>query len=208
MLKEFHIEICQRALKPHFSSRALKVIIQANLKQDHIRYQLKHPHFHFDSNAFEESYAFIDQQRQIILDSLRSTAEPKISWEAFGRLTHTVQDFYAHSNYVQLWIDANQDRDILSPEQIQPMDSEIINHPNLHSGKVYFLDWLAYVPGFYRLASRFSPKDSHTNMNLDHPGRGSLFPLAMEAAVKCTAFEFKRIADILDPSTLNQFKDC
>ena len=46
------------------------------------------------------------------------------------------------------------------------------------------------VPLLGRLARRYLiPADSHETMNLDHPGRGPLFPFAMAAAVKHTQME-------------------
>jgi hypothetical protein len=207
MLKKYHIEICKRALGSTFSSRALEVIIKANFGQDHIRYQLRHPHFHFDSNAFEASHRYIEQQRWIVLDTLRASGEPLSAWEAFGRLSHTVQDFYAHTNYVRLWIAAHTNGDVPSPPAIGALDPEILQHPDLHSGNVYFWDWLAFIPGFHDLALRLTPKDSHTHMNLDHPGRGVLFPYAFEAAIQRTVLAFEQIAVQLTVTELANFVD-
>ncbi len=159
MLKDYHIEICQRAFGETFSSKALDVIIAANLGQDQIRYQFRHPHFHFDSNAFDTSYAYINEQQQMVWNTLKSRAEIKFAWEAFGRLTHTVQDFYAHSNYVQLWVEQHPSGDYPPPPQVNALDPEILQHSDLHSGNVYFWDWLAFVPGCYSLALRLTPKD-------------------------------------------------
>ena len=211
MLREYHIQICQRALGNTFSARALEVIIAATVGQDHIRYQFKHPHFHFDTNAFEAGDAYIEKQRQIVLETLKPCEGSDNSirqknpttfgrfdispvWEAFGRLTHSVQDFYAHTNYVQLWVESQPNEDVPPPSQIGALDPKILQHPKLHSGTVYLWDWLAFVPGFYALAYRLTPEDSHTHMNLDHPRRGPLFPYAFTAAVKRTTYEFEQIA--------------
>lgn len=207
MFKKYHIEICQRALESIFSSRALEIIIAANIRQDHIRYQVRHPHFHFDANAFEASNNYIEQQRRIVLKTIRTGEEPVLAWEAFGRLSHAVQDFYAHTNYVQLWLDAHSNGDIPLPSQVGALDSQILQHPDLHSGKVYLWDWLAFVPGFYPLALRLTPKDSHTHMNLDHPDRGNLFLYAFEAAIQRTVVEYEQIALQLDINTLVRFTD-
>jgi hypothetical protein len=208
MRKKFHIEICQRALAGDFSPRALAVIIAANLGQDHIRYQVRHPHFHFDSNAFEAGHNYVHQQRQIVMDILHAGKDPKPAWKAFGRMTHTVQDFYAHTNYIQLWVDAHSNGDVPSPDQVGALDPRILRHPDLHSGNVYFWDWLGFVPGFYPLAYRLTPKDSHTHMNLDHPDRGPLFPYAFEAAVKRTVYELAQVVEHLDEPDLAWFTDC
>jgi hypothetical protein len=166
---------------------------------------VKHPHFHFDANAFEASYAYIEEQRQIVLDTLKSERELTSAWKAFGRLTHSVQDFYAHTNYAQLWVDAHPNGSEPSSSQIEVLNPKVLQHPELHSGNVYFWDWLVFVPGFYNLAYRLTPEDSHTHMNLDHPGRGPLFPYAFEAAVKRTVYEYEQIAEKLDESELTLF---
>ena len=212
MLKPYHIEICQRALGSAFSARALNVIIAANVGQDQIRYQFRHPHFHFDSNAFEAGYAYVREQRQIVLDTLKSGMEPTHAWQAFGRLSHSVQDFYAHSNYIQLWVqhavDAHPKGDLPDLAQVGALDPEILHHSELHSGNIYFWDWLAFVPGFYSLAVRLTPEDSHTHMNLDHPNRGPLFPYAIEAAIQRTVFEYEQITDKFDAAEQARFSDC
>ena len=211
MLKKYHIEICQRALEKQFSSRALEAIIAANLGQDQIRYQFRHPHFHFDSNDFEAGYTYINEQRQIVLDTLNSRGVITPAWEAFGRLTHTVQDFYAHTNYAQLWVqhwvESHPNGDVPTPAQVAPLNPQILRHPDLHSGNIYFWDWLAFVPGFYPLAIHLTPEDSHTHMNLDHPDRGHLFLYAIEAAIQRTVFEYQQIAKLLDPAERNRFTD-
>ncbi len=183
------------------------MIIAANFGQDQIRYQIRHPHFHFDSNAFEASYDYVEKQRQMVLDTLATEMDAAPAWQAFGRLIHTVQDFYAHSNYVQLWLDASPQGEALSPDHIGALDPKILRHPNLHSGKIYFWDWVSFIPGFYSLAYRMVPKDSHTHMNLDHPRRGPLFPYAIEAAIQRTAFEFGQITAALNSEMHSRFVD-
>ncbi|MFN2234852.1 MAG: zinc dependent phospholipase C family protein [Anaerolineales bacterium] len=207
MQKIYHLEICKRALADQFSTKALDVIIKANIGQDKIRYQFKHPQFHFDSNAFEASFNYIEEQRQIILEINHSFNKLQASWQAFGRLTHVVQDFYAHSNYIQLWLNTFQFQEKPTPQQVVAMDMDILRDPQLHSGNVYFLDWLAFIPGFYAIAHYLTPTDSHTHMNLDHPNRGMQFSYAIEAAVKRTVFEYNQTTALLDSEKLRLFKD-
>jgi hypothetical protein len=207
VLKDYHIEICQRALSQNLSAKAMEVIIAANIGQDRIRYQFMHPHFHFDANAFESGCAYMTRQREIIRTTLQARKSPKTAWQAFGRLTHAAQDFYAHSNYVQLWLDSYPTENLSSPPQIDALDTNILEHPKLHSGKIYFWDWIAFIPGLYRLGLRMTPEDSHTHMNLDHPDRGPLFPYAIAAAIQRTAYEFKKAAAILTPDELAHFTD-
>jgi hypothetical protein len=207
MRKIYHLEICKRALTNQFSTRALDIIIEANIGQDKIRYQFKHPHFHFDSNAFEASFNYMEEQRRIILAINNSFDKLLASWQAFGRLTHVVQDFYAHSNYIQLWLNTFSHQEKPTPQQVVAMDMKILQNPELHSGNIYFLDWLAFIPGFYAIAYYLTPKDSHTHMNLDHPNRGMKFSYAIEAAVNRTVYEYNQIAALLGSDRLNLFKD-
>ncbi len=103
MLRPFHIEIMHLALDDVFSPRALGKIIDANLHQDRLIAQIGHEEYHFDSNAFDKSYAYMEEQRALTISSLMAN-DMLSAWSAFGRLTHSAQDFYAHSNYIDLWL--------------------------------------------------------------------------------------------------------
>jgi len=50
---KYHIEITRKALSNHFSEKALRTILRANINQDSIKNQINHDHFHFDSNTFK-----------------------------------------------------------------------------------------------------------------------------------------------------------
>src|SRR5512133_1025838 len=103
MLPKIHIDITRQALSERFSTVALGKIIEANVYQDRIAGQIGHDEYHFDNNAFEKSYAYIEEQRALAISSLEANEVPS-AWSAFGRLTHTAQDFYAHTNYIDLWL--------------------------------------------------------------------------------------------------------
>jgi hypothetical protein len=194
MLQTYHQQICQQALEPYFSPKALAVIIAANLGQDALRNQFGHPEYHFDENAFKAGNDYITAQRQIVLETLQTGRDAALAWQAFGRLIHTAQDFYAHSNYIRLWANSQLVGELAEPAQVGALDPEILQHPQLQSGKIYLWDWLAFLPGFYSLACRILPDDSHTHMNLDHPGRGPLFLYALAAAVQRTRYEYEQLA--------------
>jgi hypothetical protein len=202
MLRRFHIEMTHLALEDVFRPRALAKIIAANLYQDRIRGQIGHDEYHFDNNAFETSYAYIEEQRTLTTSSLRKQDAPS-AWAAFGRLTHTAQDFYAHSNFVALWLDSQTDE--ASPSEINPLDSNLINSQDLRSGKFYVLEVLTFIPLLKPLVMRFLPRDSHGWMNLDAPERGPNFPYAFQAAVKRTKIEFERTTRDLPEELLGLF---
>ncbi len=104
MLKTYHRIITMQALSTYFSPLALDRVITANLGQDHwLRGQIGHPEYHFDQNAFLESWDYIEHNRAIVRPALEA-GNALVAQQALGRLTHTAQDFYAHSNYVTLLV--------------------------------------------------------------------------------------------------------
>jgi len=202
MLTQYHIEIMLDALADQFSARALSAITTANIYQDRLRGQFGHDEYHFDNNAFEKSYAYMEEQRALAISSLQKNDAPT-AWFAFGRLTHTAQDFYAHSNYITMWLTRFDysprskaewgGRSHPAPSEVDPVDLTLINTPSLRSGKVYYpLEILYFVRKFRPLSLRLLPRDSHAWMNLDSPEQGFKFHYAMQAAIKRTRIEFDK----------------
>jgi len=192
MLTQYHIEIMLNSLGDRFSARAISAIIYANARQDRLRGQFGHDEYHFDNNAFEKTYAYIEEQRALTASSLKKNNLPS-AWSAFGRLTHTIQDFYAHSNYITLWLARFDGRTPLSPPEIDPVDLTLLNNPDLRSGKVYYpFELLYYVRSTRAFALRWLPHDSHAWMNLDSPEQGFKFDYAMQAATKRTVIEYEK----------------
>jgi len=192
MLTRFHIEIISDALADCFSSRALSAIFKANVNQDRLSGQFGHDEYHFDNNAFEKSYAYIEEQRALIVSSLK-TNNATSAWSAFGRLTHTAQDFYAHSNYITLWLSRFDGGKPPAPTEIDPVDLTLLNSPDLCSSRVYYpLDALYFVRPLRPYVLSRIPRDSHAWMNLDSPEQGFKFDYAMQAAIKRTKIEFDK----------------
>lgn len=205
MKLRYHRSITTQALDKHVSPGALETIIAANLGQDALRYQFGHDHFHCDNNSFSASDAYIRQQRRAVGDALANsetlpappTTVPKAVWRAFGRLTHTAQDFYAHSNYVTLWRERCPDA---RADQIDPLLGELLNDSRLRSGRLYYpLEALSFVPGLQALVVPLLPLDSHARMNKDDSSRPG-FDFAYAAAVKRTELEFQNIIRTLTPA--------
>lgn len=204
MEAKYHIEILERSLGGRVPVDVMQIMTSANLGQDSL-IGLTHLEYHFDANLFAVSQAYVDGQRVL---AQRWWGRPA-GWAAFGRLSHTVADFYAHSNYVRLWlahelglgnladVEAALKADPLaapSLERIPPLDPVFLDHPDLRSGKVYWVrDILALVPAIGDVLVPIMPADSHARMNLDHPGRGPLFPYAIAAAVARTVIEYDRV---------------
>ncbi|NHZ72245.1 MAG: hypothetical protein GWP17_04060 [Aquificales bacterium] len=176
-------------LNKHFNQADLETITRANLRQDWPHGQL-HPEYHFDDSAFAESEAYLNQQRQLTRDSL-SAKNRAASLAALGRLLHIRQDFYAHSNWVNLWVERHGGLLVCSPKDVELCTTPQVE-PDLVSGTASIPRYLLYrIPLLGPFVKRFYfPPDSHEAMNLDHPGQGSLFDYAMAAATKHTQVEF------------------
>lgn len=190
MKTKYHIEITRNALQPYFSPEALGGIIKTNVLQDRIKYQFGHDYIHFDGNAFAKGFAYIASQERIIFDQIKSR-DYLTARKALGRITHSWQDFYSHSNYVKLWLTKAAGG---TPEEINFNDKEIITSANLKSGKNYGLcEFFALIPGISKLITPLMPDDSHAKMNLDSPASGLHFTYAYWAAYKRTCHVHEQI---------------
>ncbi len=204
MNAEYHIAVLTETLGQHFSANALQKIIKANLGQDNGLSQLQ-MHVHFDNCAFAKGRAFVEQQHALITQ----TDNPALMRAAFGRLSHAVQDFYSHSNYVDLWLEANSGLANTRPENINGLDPALLNHPGLISGYFYlWRDIIYYLPIIDRFAKKYLVfPGSHEDMNLDDPGAGPRFPYSLVAAKQRTLAEYERAIQALGPERAARFQD-
>ena len=206
MLIPIHDEMTCKALGSRFSPRALEIILAANRKQDALSGQIGHDEYHFDNNAIDKGNRYIIEQRGLVIASLLSPGVLS-AWIAFGRLIHTTQDFYSHTNYVALWLDQFNGTPP-TPPKIDPVQKNLIQSPSLHSGKLYLpMDLLYFIPFLRKLSLALSPSDSHAKMNLDSPKQGQRFAYAHSAAVKRTVYEFELLEKTLTPEMFSKFTD-
>ena len=199
MKSKYHVEMTRDALQGDFSESALRTIIKANVWQDRPRNQFGHDYIHFDGSAFESGYAYIARKKQAIIENLKSE-RVKAARKAFGQITHTWQDFYSHSNYVQLWLGNHPDA---GPDDIEPADPDIITSPKLMSGVNYGLvEFIAMLPLVSKWLTPRMPEDSHARMNMDGPEANPLFPYAISAATKRTRLLWQELQDEFHESRL------
>lgn len=182
----YHQQVMQRALGERVSDRALKAMVAANLGQDTLLGLLRTVR-HFDDNLLAEGLAYMAAERAAAAAAERREA----AWAAFGRLAHTAQDFYSHSNYVALWLEGQASQAAPPVDSIDGLDAALLQHPRLRTGRVYLpLEALWLFPRLQPWLKRVLPPDSHAHMNLDSPETGALFPYSLEAAVQRTRAEF------------------
>lgn len=207
MKTTYHRAMTAQALGEFFSPAALEMVIAGNLYQDRPAGQIGHDEYHFDANAFEKGWAYIEANRALVRPALEA-GDVTSARRALGRLTHAGQDIYAHSNYVSLWLSRFPEGHKPAPEEIDAFDADLLNGPDLRSGRVYWpfepVTWL--LPFTEKLLVPSLPEDSHARMNLDKPERGPLFPYAIAAAVKRTRFEYEQTVRGLPPELLDLFR--
>jgi hypothetical protein len=207
MLVTVHVQMMRLALDSLVSARALRRMILANVAVDAPWNQLGRHEFHFDDNAFDGAFAYVAEQRERIQPALES-GRSEIAWDAFGRLTHTAQDFYSHTNYVDLWTSCQPEGMIPPASQIDPLDETLVNSPALRSGKPYLpLGLLSFVPLLGRWIDPLMPADSHARMHLDSAARGPMFEYAFQAGVKRTRHEYELLKRSLPRDLMIRFAD-
>jgi len=189
MKEQYHREITFQALNEYFCSDALETVIAANLGQDALHYQIGHDYIHYDSNSFTAGNAYCKELRLSTIAALQN-ADTLAARESLGRLTHTVQDFYAHSNYVALWRETYPGA---SSDKIEPELDELLSDARLHSGRLYYpLEAFSFIAALKPYVMPLLPKDSHAWMNIDDPSRPD-FEYAFTVAVKQTDMEYFRL---------------
>lgn len=196
----FHAEIMRAAVGEFFDATAMEQILAGNFSQDSFRNLLgDRPQLHFDDDKIAEALAYVEDLRTRIIALAVETTDTAGAAQrhVFGQLCHTVQDFYAHSNYVDLWLAANGGLSATAPESIPALDEEILQHPDLHTGSfVMWRDIIFYIPLLKYLARKiYIPPQSHEAMHLDNPSRGEKFPYARAAAVQRTRWEYHRTVE-------------
>lgn len=125
-----HSEITKEAIEQELRDKGINVedlsrecfeiIIDANKRQDQIKdfFSNPYPEYHFDSNNIEQGILYINQQWDIIRINEGVDCEEVL--KAYGRLLHTIQDFYSHSNWVELYAPT-----VRSPDEIPLLDGDI-----------------------------------------------------------------------------------
>lgn len=197
MIAKYHIQMTQDALSDHFSATDLLIIIAANLSQDSLPNLLGHPEIHFDDSQFEAGQRYIAKQRRLAIQAIRFGNRQR-ALQAFGRLLHGRQDFYAHSNWVRLWTEEQGGVERCRPEEVA-LCLDPLSVSQLASGTGSAWRFLVYrTPLLGRLVKRFYlPPDSHEAMNLDEPGQGPHFPFAIAAATRHTRLELEQLLEAL-----------
>ncbi len=207
MLTQYHKAITESALHQYFSPEALDQVINANIRQDLPQGQIGHPEYHFDDSEFLRTSKYLLNLHEILISSMHAD-NPTEARIAFGKITHATQDFYAHSTYIRLWsqLDQNDHSEITLTNIMLP---ELLTNPKLISGRFYApWEWITFFPVIGKMLGQLFPADSHAKINLDSPRSGPLFKHAFQAAVFRTEFEYNQIIKdiaVIHPSAVSDF---
>ena len=186
----YHATLLHRAAPLGFSRWALLFrVIPANIAVD---FNQKDKRLHFDNSTFSAGVEHIEELWSRIESGVARVAN-------FGKLTHTVQDFYSHSNWVELhqhlspipvWglsVDSLP-ADALSgtyPSNTLPSSQRVLTHAELNKDSPFA--W-------------FSP--SGARVVAEGPNRGkTLFELGYDAALAATRIQFDRLMLVLSSNS-------
>ena len=181
----YHSELTEKANGGVLDQQQLGFVVVANVAQDLLQTQSQ---VHFDNCDFPGGVAHIAAEWAAI-DQLADKYS-EVALGAFGALLHTTQDFYAHSNWIELHV--NQ-------APIPVWDQQLATLP---PGIVSGTWWI----GFPKLCGPGAP--THDQLNKDSPNSKegakvvpsgpnqgkSLFDLAFATALAATKAQYARFS--------------
>lgn len=190
MYPQYHRQITREAIGVFFGEPEFREVLAGNTGQDHLQGQIGHPEYHFDDSEFARTCAYLGQVKLDVTNRIQAGTGYPDARIKFGRFTHALQDFYAHSNYIRLWAESQE----ITPRDwdgnIDYKDESILHSPQLISGHFYSpLEMVTFIPVIGKLFAPLFPRDSHAKLNIDSPGNSPWFPLAYQAAMERTRFE-------------------
>ena len=184
---EYHAAIVKQACPQDPTIEAgLAMIVAANVATDLDQF---HSELHFDNCAFGPGVQRIRSLWQLI----ESPSVEQNPFVLFGTLTHTVEDFYAHSN----WVELHQ-----GESQVPVWDLDLASLPPQIVSGTFLLDSPKLCgPGAptHEQLNKDSPTSSEGGKVVQSgPNQGrKLFDLAFDAAVRATRVQFERLQTVI-----------
>lgn len=183
----YHADITKRANEAQLDDQQLELVIAANIAQD---LQQTLSEIHFDNCTFAESIEYINSEWRLVKQAGDRLGDAALA--AFGRLLHTTQDFYAHSNWIELHV--HQSPIPIWDQSLGTLPSDIVSGTWWIGGpKRCGPD----VPTHSRL-NKDNPDSQVGSKVVDSgPNQGkTLFDLAFATAVPACRLQFERLAKV------------
>jgi Hemopexin len=167
----------------------LNIIMCGNLSHDDIQVYWTAQERHFTGSFFEDGIATIQSEWDII----NTTNDRVTALLAFGRILHAVQDFYSHSN----WVELNERESTIPVWDMRTISRDL---------------WSGYWPDDAPSFARNPNTPNHHDSNKDNaekikgrqkvrsgPNEGkTYFELAKEVATRATEAQLRTFLPILD----------
>lgn len=158
-----HLEITSDALAGlGFSADTIALINAGNQKTDRDYVLFNTPEAHFCNERFAAGSQRLRDKLQLALKSLEDCDRPA-ALEAIGTSLHAIQDFYAHSNFV--------DRTVITPVDLFQMQDP----PASLECSPGHIPTVALTSAYWPDEPRQPGKCSHADLNKDDPERGPLY---------------------------------
>lgn len=165
-----------------FSKTAIKQVVRGNLRTDKDEWTV--PHAHFDNEQFSKGASRLRERYALALESA-AFGRLSVAREQLGRCLHAIQDFYAHSNFVENH-DASETIDLF--QLVDPLPEAVCDAKNPRG---------ELSSGYFPKETRPSPwKCTHKELNKDHPV-SALHAVALDHAARATRLFFQKFTDEL-----------
>jgi hypothetical protein len=208
MYPYYHMRITSEAVSSRFGRAAFRQVLYGNIGQDGLAGQIGHPEYHFDDSQFARAYKYLGDLKGNIAKHIWWDHDIPAARHAYGQFTHALQDFYAHSNYISLYVQEHQIQLEQWDGQIDCLDQTILQSPDLISGHFYSpWEFVTFLPGIGKLFIPLFPRTSHAHMNIDSPAASRWFPLAYRAAVERTRVESDQLFAALSAVNAGRMRD-
>lgn len=98
----FSLYYGSQKVSAHDFGVARKQIASSNARVDKNSNTKADPEFHFDDEQFHGANANIKRLRENIIRTVRTSRDHEAGWQNLGEALHILQDFYSHSNWVEM----------------------------------------------------------------------------------------------------------
>lgn len=194
-VKDVHGMITVAALKNKLKPNCIDLVVLANRAQDSGSAE-ETPRYHFDDNLICEGAIQIDSWKE---ELKRAKGDSKLQMATLGKIFHSIQDFYSHSNYLEKQIEDDSAFKLNSFKALNIQESsckEIRTRyftANNHGESV----WSAIAAKYWIPRAHLEDPRSHLYVNKDfHPVHDN-YIASMYSRSSFKKFEGRRYFDII-----------